>query len=36
MYFQAVSNAGKTIDSGTIKQQDKPKPAPVGTNGSKL
>jgi predicted phosphodiesterase len=35
LHFQAVSRAGRTIDSGVLKQQDKPKPAPVGTNGAK-
>jgi predicted phosphodiesterase len=35
LHFQAITRAGKTIDSGTLKQQDKPKPAPVATSGTK-
>ena len=35
MYFQAITKAGETIDSGTLKQQDKPKPTAVGTAGQK-
>ena len=35
LHFQAISRAGRTIDSGTLKQQEKPKPAPVPTSGRK-
>jgi 3',5'-cyclic AMP phosphodiesterase CpdA len=35
LHFQAVSRRGRTIDSGTLKQQEKPKPAPVPTSGTK-
>ena len=35
LYFQAITRTGKTIDSGTLKQQEKPKPAPVATSGTK-
>ena len=26
LYFQAISRTGETIDSGALKQRDKPKP----------
>jgi predicted phosphodiesterase len=35
LHFQAISRTGRTIDSGTLKQQEKPKPAPVPTSGAK-
>ena len=35
LYFQAITRTGKTIDSGVLKQQEKPKPAPVATSGTK-
>jgi 3',5'-cyclic AMP phosphodiesterase CpdA len=35
LHFQAITRTGKTIDSGTFKQQEKPKPAPVATSGVK-
>ena len=35
LHFQAITRRGKTIDSGTLKQQEKPKPAPVETTGAK-
>jgi 3',5'-cyclic AMP phosphodiesterase CpdA len=35
LHFQAISRRGRTIDSGTLKQQEKPKPAPVPTSGTK-
>jgi predicted phosphodiesterase len=35
LHFQAITRIGKTIDSGTLKQQDKPKPVPVATSGIK-
>jgi predicted phosphodiesterase len=33
LYFQAVTRTGETVDSGVLKQQEKPKP--VGTAGQK-
>jgi predicted phosphodiesterase len=35
LHFQAITRTGKTIDSGTLTQQEKPKPAPVATSGTK-
>jgi hypothetical protein len=35
MHFQAITRTGRTVDAGTLKQQEKPKPAPVGTAGQK-
>jgi len=35
LHFQAITRSGKTIDSGTLAQQEKPKPAPVATSGTK-
>jgi predicted phosphodiesterase len=35
LHFQAIGRTGRTIDSGTLKQQEKPKPAPVPTSGRK-
>jgi len=35
LHFQAITRTGKTIDSGTLAQQEKPKPAPVATSGAK-
>jgi len=35
LYFQAISLNGKTLDSGSLKQQEKPKPSPVATTGAK-
>ena len=35
LHFQTIARNGRTIDSGTLKQQEKPKPAPVPTTGSK-
>jgi hypothetical protein len=35
LYFQAVSRSGRTIDSGVLRQQEKPRPAPTGTSGAK-
>jgi predicted phosphodiesterase len=33
LHFQTVARSGRTVDSGVLKQQEKPKPAPVGTSG---
>jgi hypothetical protein len=35
LHFQAISRTGRTIDSGVLKQQEKPKPAPTAANGAK-
>ncbi len=35
LHFQAITRTGKTIDSGTLTQQEKPKPAPVDASGTK-
>jgi predicted phosphodiesterase len=35
LHFQTISRTAKTIDAGTLRQQDKPKPAPVATAGAK-
>jgi 3',5'-cyclic AMP phosphodiesterase CpdA len=35
LHFQAITRAGRTIDSGTLKQQEKPKPPPTATTGAK-
>jgi predicted phosphodiesterase len=35
LHFQAITRTGKTIDSGRLAQQEKPKPAPVATSGTK-
>jgi 3',5'-cyclic AMP phosphodiesterase CpdA len=35
LHFQAITRGGRTIDSGVLKQQEKPKPAQVGTAGAK-
>ena len=35
LHFQTIARSGRTIDSGTLKQQEKPKPAPVPTSGRK-
>lgn len=35
LYFQTIARSGKTIDSGTLRQEkDPPKPGPVGTAGT--
>jgi predicted phosphodiesterase len=34
LYFQAISLNGRTLDSGALKQQEKPRPAPVATTGA--
>jgi hypothetical protein len=34
LHFQAVSRTNRTVDSGVLKQQEKPKPVPVGTSGA--
>jgi hypothetical protein len=35
LHFQTISRTGRTVDSGVLKQQEKPKPTPVGTSGAK-
>ena len=35
LHFQTIARTGRTIDSGTLRQQEKPKPAPVPTSGRK-
>jgi predicted phosphodiesterase len=35
MHFQTITRTGKTVDAGTLPQQEKPRPAPVGTTGVK-
>jgi predicted phosphodiesterase len=35
LHFQAISRTGRTIDSGVLKQQEKPKPAPTAAGGAK-
>jgi len=35
LHFQTIARGGRTIDSGTLKQQEKPKPVPVPTSGKK-
>jgi predicted MPP superfamily phosphohydrolase len=35
LHFQTITRGGRTVDSGVLTQQEKSKPAPVGTNGVK-